>query len=132
MRRCGKDDGKDRDRWDFTVKDANFFPMYVFQGGNMYGFCPGKATWDMETLWLFKLLIVSAESGTLLCSGGIAEQPSWFINMLSWFLPIYDNAKFAMKAKSILGDGKNGGRKGAVRSPGGGRLKRGSQGVQGR
>ncbi len=34
------------------------------------------------------------------------DQPAWFIESLSWFLPMYDQVIFMTKAKAIIGDGK--------------------------
>jgi len=82
--------------------------MYVYQGGDTYGFCPAKSTWDSETQELFKLLLISTETGQLLYNGGICNQPAWYIDLLAWFLPRFDNMRFASKAEMILGgDGKS-------------------------
>lgn len=101
MRRCKED------RWDFSEEDSNVFPMYVHQGGTLYGFCPAKATWDNESTELYKTLIVSRECGIMLTKGGLLEQPAWFIDVLSWFTTRYDHEKFASRARMILGDGKD-------------------------
>ena len=77
--------------------------MFAIKGGAPYGFCPGKVTWDTEAKEVFQLLIISAETGQLLTDGGIINQPDWFIQLLAWFLPKYDNFKFSSKAYSILG-----------------------------
>ena len=81
--------------------------MQVSTGGNLYGFCPGKATWDIEVRAVFDLLIVSAETGNLYNAGGVGDQPEWFMGLLTFFLPLYDRLKFIAKAKMILGDGNN-------------------------
>lgn len=106
IRRCGKDGGKDRDRWNFTSKDSINFPIQMTKGGPFYSFCPAKVSWDWETVYIFRMLIVCSDTGTMLTSGGVADQPTWFIELLSWFLPMYDRIKFSSKAKMILGDGK--------------------------
>lgn len=80
--------------------------MYVNQGGELYGFCPGKSTWDAEATNLLNILLISAETGALLYNGGIANQPDWFIELLAWFLPKYDQMKFSSKADMILGGDK--------------------------
>jgi len=52
-------------------------------------------------------LTIAAESGTInLYDGGIADQPDWWIDELSWFLPVYSHHQFISRAKMILGDGK--------------------------
>ena len=53
------------------------------------------------------MLVIAAETGTMIERGGIMDQPEWFIELLSWFVQIYDNQKFTMKAKSVLGDGSD-------------------------
>jgi hypothetical protein len=55
----------------------------------------------------FRLLTIAAESGNInLYDGGIIEQPEWWIDELSWFLPFYSHHRFVSRAKMILGDGK--------------------------
>lgn len=99
LRRCRED------REDFTEKDGAVFPMYVEKGGTNFGFCPGKATWDHEAVSLYRLLLVAAETGTMLDRGSLSEQADYWIELLAWFLPFYDNQKFVSRAKMILGDG---------------------------
>lgn len=101
IRRCRED------RWDFTAEDSNVFPIQVHEGGGLYGFCPGKATWDHEATSLFELMTVAVEQKTLLVEGGLANQPHWFVSFLSWFGPTYDEQKFISRARMILGDGGN-------------------------
>lgn len=96
-------------REDFTSDDSAVFPMYVEKGGTLYGFCPGKATWDSEAVGLYRLLIVAAETGTMLDNGSLSEQSDYWIELLAWFLPFYDNQKFVSRAKMILGDGSTNG-----------------------
>jgi len=62
-------------------------------------------TWDHEAAGLFEVMVVAAEQKVLLTSGGISEQPFWFVSLLSWFAPTYDSMKFAARARMILGDG---------------------------
>lgn len=54
----------------------------------------------------------------MLESGGLASQPDWWVETLTWFLPVYDLAKFASRVRSVLGGkGKSGttvGEKGAA------------------
>lgn len=80
--------------------------MFVSKhSGTGYSFCPGKATWPGPHREHFNLLKLSVEMKALYCEGGLASQPSWFIDALSEFVLKYDNAKFNARALSILGDG---------------------------
>lgn len=101
LRRCRED------RWDFTAEDnPAVFPISVKNGGASYGFCPAKSTWDLQTRQTFNILRISAETGQLFKSGGLVNQPEWFIELLADFLPLYDKLKFIGKAQMILGDGE--------------------------
>lgn len=100
LRRCRED------RWDFTAKDSNVFPVRIQEGGGLYGFCPAKATWDHEAINLFELMTLAVEHKAMLVSGGLADQPGWFISLLAWFGPAYDLQKFVSRAKMVLGDGE--------------------------
>lgn len=102
LRRCRED------REDFTEADGSLWPMYIEKGGDLFSFCPGKATWDHEAVGLFRLLLVSAETGKLYESGGLADQPDWWIEMSSWFLRRYDDAKFSSRVRAVLGDSEGG------------------------
>ena len=86
--------------------------MKVSKEGASFGFCPGKATWDTLTNDIFKALTICCEIGTMWEAGGIENQPDWFLDMLSWFAPRYDQAKFVSRAKMILGEAKDGRPKG--------------------
>lgn len=99
VRRCRDE------REDFGPDDGAVFPITVEKGGTKFGFCPGKATWDQEAVSLYRLLLVSAETGTMLDRGSLSEQADYWIELLAWFLPFYDNQKFISRAKMILGDG---------------------------
>lgn len=100
LRRCGED------REDFTHKDhAGVFPIMITKDGEQFGFCPAKATWDPSIISVYNSLVISAETGNLWVSGGIAEQPGWFIELLSLFLVRYNDHKFWSRAKAIMGDG---------------------------
>lgn len=83
------------------------FPIKIHEEGGLYGFCPAKATWDHEAISLYEIMTVATEQKALLNSGGIADQPGWFISMLSWFGPAYDRQKFVSRAKMVLGDGSD-------------------------
>jgi len=95
------------DKWDFTSKDKNLFPIKLHDRGTGYGFCPAKVTWDLGIRSLYDTLVLSYETKTMLYNGGIAEQPGWFADMLAWFVPRYDEIKFYSRARAILGDGKS-------------------------
>jgi hypothetical protein len=79
--------------------------MYVYQGGEKYGFCPGKATWDPFIANLFQTLQVAFETKTNWVAGGLSEQPEWWVSLMAHFIPRYDGNKFASRAKMVLGDG---------------------------
>lgn len=53
---------------------------------------------------VLSLLTLSMEVQCLYNEGGIIDQPPWFIELLSYFAPIYDKLKFISKAKMVLGD----------------------------
>jgi hypothetical protein len=97
IRRC------EEDREDFDGKDGPIWPMTINKGGQEYGFCPGKATWDFSLKTLFDELIVLAETKWLPFPGGMYDQPTWVIETMAWFLPTYDFMKFLRKADMILG-----------------------------
>lgn len=102
LRRCGED------RFDFDTEDGAIWPMRISEGGTLFGFCPGKATWDKEAGHLYNIMVLSYETKQLLYTGGIAEQPGWYIDLLSWFVIRYDENKFYSRATAILGSGKKG------------------------
>ena len=88
------------------MEDAPFFPMSVHKGGGKYGFCPAKATWDHDTVEKFRLMIITADTGALLETGPIVDQPAWYIDLLGWFLPLYEQMKWNSKMRGLFGDGK--------------------------
>jgi hypothetical protein len=98
LRRC------DEDR-EFTSEDAAFWPIVL--NGNQYGFCPGKATRDPVAMSYFNFLTVVAETGSMWCSGGISEQPQWFIDLASWFLSCYSDLQFASRMRMLFGSGES-------------------------
>lgn len=71
------------------------------------------------------MLSIAAETGNLWASGGVKDQPDWFIELLSWFLPRYDTMKFIAKADMILGGSQKSTKK---NKPGPSRLKGGRLG----
>lgn len=101
LRRCQED------RWDFTAADASFFPMRVNQGfGELYGFCPAKASWDSRTVAIYRALVLCAETGVQWKNDGIENQPAWWVELASWFVPAYNELRFTSRARMILGDNK--------------------------
>jgi hypothetical protein len=111
LRRCRES------REDFTFEaDKGPWPIYINQGGELYSFCPSKATWDNSIVSVFRLLVLAAETGAMLEHGGLNDQPSWFIEQASWFVPRYHDYKFnsrmmrvmgSVNAKGVLSNGNN-------------------------
>jgi len=102
LRRCRES------REDFIADDGPLWPMQISKGGEYYGFCPAKATWDKDCVDYFNLLIICAETGALPFEGGIMDQEYDFIENFSWFLLRWDMLKFMQKADMILGDSSTG------------------------
>lgn len=100
-RRCTED------RWDFTHRDDIIFPMPIQKGGTKYGFCPGKITQagEMDAKRIFDVLILSSETNQLLYSGGLMEQPAWFIEQLTWLMPRHKQYKNYQEQKAMWGSG---------------------------
>ncbi len=96
VRRCHEN------RMDFTRKDGSIWPMQIQKGGSYFGFCPAKAGWESSTVKLYRTLVVACEQKSLLIDGGINNQPSWFIDYLSWFAPLYDSLKFSSRILPIV------------------------------
>ena len=80
--------------------------MSVTKGGETYGFCPAKATWDNETVNLFNSLVVSLKYGKLLTKESLLDQPAWLIDLQAWFAMAYDQKLFISRVQMIFGDGK--------------------------
>lgn len=123
LRRCREE------REDFTeVDNPSVFPMYVNRGGELYGFCPAKATWDPELASTFRLLMIVAETGVMLKPGGLYDQPDWLIEALGWFLPKYQVTKLSMIGNLFLGKPKKSAPKnvGPTTTPRKGALPRGN------
>lgn len=102
LRRC------EETRLDFTEKDGPFWPIQIQKGGDLYGFCPGKATWDSRAAVMYKALVVCERTGAHWQEGGIADQPDWWIDLISEFLPAMDDSRFYSRARAILGESKQG------------------------
>lgn len=100
------------DRWDFTEEDDPIFPIYVTKGGQLFGFCPAKATWDESAVNLFRAMMTCHQSGSLWVQGAVSDQPSWFVDLFSWFSSQVDDVKFFTRARAILGDGSSGNKSG--------------------
>jgi len=81
--------------------------MYVQQGGELYGFCPAKATWDNWSVNMYRTLHVAVTTGAQWSEGGLQNQPDWWVDLLSWFSSRYDMVNFHRKAVMVLGDGKD-------------------------
>ena len=47
--------------------------------------------------------MIAAETGAMLTSGGLSDQPEWFMELLGWLIPRLDSIKFISKATMILG-----------------------------
>lgn len=90
--------------------------MYVDQGGELYGFCPAKATWDTWSVQMYRALLVAVTTGAQWTDGGLENQPDWWIDLLSWFSMRYDMTNFHRKAVMVLGDGKQGAVSGASKN----------------
>lgn len=126
---CDKCDAKvkklrkcDSDRWDYTVEDGNLWPIFIQKNGEGFGFCPAKATKDIRLVMWFNSLRITAETGKMHFSGPLEDQPSWYLELLGYFLYCYNEYRFYSRAKAILGDGKstgaskNGNNQGTTRS----------------
>lgn len=81
------------------------WPMGINKGGPYFPFCPGKATWDYEAAHLLKLIELSYYTSSLAYPGSIYEQPAWYIDIVSDFLPLYDQLREGQKAKMMWGSG---------------------------
>ena len=100
LRRC------EEDRFDFTKDDNTaIWPMYVNKGGPMFGFCPGKSTWDHDAVYIFSLVELAFYTRSLAFSGALFDQPSWYVDIISTFLPHYDQLRFNQRMKSMWGSG---------------------------
>jgi len=123
LRRCKED------RWDFTAKDGNVFPIKLDTkslGSTAYGFCPAKATWYPEIASMANMLMISAETGNLFYNGGMADQPGEYIELLGWFIPRYQQLKLMAVGRMFLGSSSKGTHSGARRT--GNRDRGGRQG----
>lgn len=101
LRRCNED------RFDFTEKDATFFPMSINQGGQTYGFCPAKATWDSEAISLYNTLVVSLKYGKLFTDNNLIDQPAFLIDLMSWFASVFEQTEWASRMRAIFGGDDN-------------------------
>lgn len=100
LRRCHED------RWDFGEADGAFWPIQISKGGELYSFCPGKATRDFEAVSLYNAVVLTAETGALWEGGGISNQPAWYMELVTYYVPLYNELRFISRAKMVLGDGK--------------------------
>lgn len=81
------------------------FPIQIRPGGAEFSYCPGKARWEPRYNDMFRMLVLATELQKLPYDGGLFEQPDWWIELASWFVPLYNQEKFISRARSILGDG---------------------------
>jgi hypothetical protein len=100
LRRCHEE------RFDFTEADAPFWPIQITKGGELYNFCPGRATRDFEAVSLYNAIMLTAETGALWEDGGISSQPAWYMDLVSAYVPLYNELRFSSRARMVLGDGK--------------------------
>lgn len=80
--------------------------MYVNEGGTLYGFCPGKVTWDHNIVGLYKILVIVAETGIMPNGDSLLEQEERLIDVLFWFIPAYKKHQFNSNAEMIFGSDK--------------------------
>lgn len=76
--------------------------MSIYKGGTQYGFCPAKASWDEGVVGLFRKLVLSAETNVMLEKGGLNDQPDWFVEQFSWFVPLYKETKMMSLIERLL------------------------------
>jgi hypothetical protein len=114
LRRCQED------REDFTFEqDKGPWPMYVNKGGEFYGFCPAKATWDPTVIELYRLMVIASSTGAMLEPGGLNDQPDWWVENLSWFAPRFEEMRWNARMIRIFGGKDNGSnRRHADKNPG--------------
>ena len=79
--------------------------MSISKGGTLFGFCPGKATWDNEAMTLFNTLVTCVEYDKLLTNKSVLDHSTWAIDLLAWFAVEYKQEVFISRAKMIFGDG---------------------------
>jgi len=91
------------EKYDYTSKDKNIFPIKLTPDGHPFGFCPAKAKLDNRALFLSNIFTVACETKQLYYPGGINNQPQWFIDILCWYAPMYDNIKWYSRMNSLFG-----------------------------
>lgn len=102
IRRCHES------RWDFTGNDSNIFPIIINDGGQHWGFCPGKANWYPHITYLFRTLVITCELNQLPYEGCLTEQPDYIVSLLSWFAPTYNGLATAQRHGLLSNDKKKG------------------------
>jgi hypothetical protein len=80
--------------------------MRIIEGGQLYNYCPGKATWNHENVLIYKSLLVTMNTGLGWNEGGVTDQPEWWVDLASDFSVLHSDLQFASRARAILGDGK--------------------------
>ena len=112
LRRC------EEDRFDFTMKDnPAVWPIHIIKGGPGFGFCPGKATWDVDAAELYKMLELTYHLKMLPYQGNLMDQPSWFVDVLHWFVVTYDEMKVMTRQQKLWGGGDSKGKGKGGQSP---------------
>lgn len=94
------------DREDFTKKDnPGLWPIRLSKGGPAFSFCPGKATWDHDAAEALRLLETTYFLGQPLFPGSFMEQPWWYAEFISEYLPVYDDMRENNKQRAMWGSG---------------------------
>lgn len=83
----------------------------------MYGFCPGKATWDHDAANLFSLIELAFFTRSLAFTGSLFEQPSWYVDIIATYLPLYDQMRFNQRMKAMWGSDTAGASKSPKKAP---------------
>lgn len=53
-------------------------------------------------------MVLAAETSDIhLVEGGLLDQPEWWVEAMSWFLPAYKDAQFFSRVRSVVGDEKS-------------------------
>ena len=106
IRRCRED------REDFTYEDSAQFPIFIHKGGKGYGFCPAKVTWDQHIVGYYRILILVAEMKVFPNGEPLEKQDPELLDILSWFIPLYQQNKFAQNIQMMFGGSSSENKKG--------------------
>ena len=77
--------------------------------GSLFGFCPGKATWDHSAIAIYRLLVACVVYKTLPYDGALADQPDWIVSLLAEFGPRYEAIQWSARMRELFGDDKKSG-----------------------